>query len=86
MRTTGDMGANQRSFRVEDICINLLQFIAAFVIVAVTGGSGKAGGTDTVFLESGQYFCLIVFGNLINRIEALGKLCLNFFTICVNFR
>ena len=70
----------------EGVGVDLLQFVTAFVIVAVAGGSREASGADTVFPESGQYFGLIVFGYLVDLSESLPQAFYGSLAVCVNSR
>ena len=86
MGAAGDVGAHQGSFCAEGVCVDLFQLVTAFVVVAVSGGGGKAGGADPVFPECGQYLCLVVFRYLVDFVKTLPQPANGGFSVCVNSR
>ena len=80
------MGANQSSFRMEYIGIDLLQLVTTFVVVAVTGGCGEAGGGYAILSERGQDLGLVVFRNLVNGVKTRSEPGDGFLAVSINGR
>ena len=74
MGSAGDLGADQSSLGVEDVCVNLFQTVPALVVVAVAGGGGKVVGSDTAALHGGQNLGLVVLCAAVNGLKAFLQL------------
>ena len=73
MGTAGDLGPHQGCLRVEAIGIDPLQIIPPLIVIAVTGGGGKMGSVDAVFLHSGKHLALVVLRHCVDLPESLRK-------------
>ena len=71
MGAAGDLGAYQGGLGVEDVGIDLLQLFPAYVVVAIAGGGGKAGGGNLVFLHGKEHLALVVLRHAVDGLEAL---------------
>ena len=71
MGTTGYLCPDQSGLGVEDIRIDLFQGVPSHVIMSISGGTGKAGGGDPVFLHGTDDLGLVKFGDSVYLRKAL---------------
>ena len=80
----GDLRPDQGSLGVEYVGVDLFQGVPAQVIVAVAGGSGKAGGADPILPHGIEHLGLVVFGDGINGGEPVLQTLNGLFSVGVN--
>ena len=80
MGTACDLRTNQCCFCMECGSIHFFQHFTALIVIAITSGTSKAFCTNTMFLHSCQYLCLIIFCYYINGFKAFFQIFQNLFT------
>ena len=61
---------DERSFRMKDFCIDLLQSISAQIVVPVARRSPEAGLTDPAGLHCVNDLQLVIFGSFVDPVKS----------------
>ena len=72
--------AYQTSLGAEQICIDLFQRVAAMIVIAIAGRSGKHGIRYAMCTECCKHLLRIIVCNLINAGEIRGEILLCLFS------
>ena len=71
MGAVDELDAHQGVLGVEDLRVDLFQFVPAQVVISVAGGSGKVALGDPVGLKGVQHLLRVGLGHLIHPVELL---------------
>ena len=69
-----ELDAHQRGLRAENVGIDLIQGLAAQIVIAVAGRAGKAGLRDPVVLEGLHHLAGVVLGHDVDFLKAAAEL------------
>ena len=75
-----ELDAHQRGLGAENVGIDLIQGLAAQIVIAVAGCPGKAGVRDPVVLKGLHHLAGVVLGHDVDFPKALPELLLG--TLC----
>ena len=86
MGTAGNVGTDQRIFRMKDMGIDLFKRIPSVIIIAVTGGWLKTLSAHFIGLHGHDDFHLVIFCHRIDRFKPVLQTFYDSVAKIINFR
>ena len=86
MGAVDKIDAHKRRFRAENLRVDLIECVSAYIVIAVAGGSRKAAVRHAVILKRGHHAERVFLGNVVDFSKPCAELCLRPLGHFVNFR